>query len=232
MINTASAQSASPTLQDAQNLAEVMSGAREKINPEIPKDKYGRPLYRIGNLGGSPVRLPQGIEYLEYSDSPGWNPEAIKNYNPEKRTYDSVIESFGFEFRNSDLVIYNFRDNDLYKAKMRDFENPETFDWIDVTIRSGKAYGDEPEALTKSLKSRINREYTSPDKIYERLEKEDKYGLEVYVNPGINPETNKPWREELIATDLFIARDEKGLVKTYISCFNANVPFPPCNHHG
>lgn len=229
-------QNPSPTMSDVRNLAQVTSGAREKINPEIPKDKYGRPAYRIGNLGGVPVHLPQGVDYLEYSDSPGWNPEAIKNYNPDMRTYDSVIESFGFEFRSTDLTIYDSRDDELYDVKQYDNKYKNGGDWIKASVLGGKAYGGVVEALTDTLESATNGFYLEPPypvphRHYERLEKEDKYGLESFINPGIDPDTNKPWREYEYAEDLFVARDEKGLVKTYITCSNRkNIPYPGCDH--
>lgn len=234
-LNQTFAQSASPTLQDAQNLAEVMSGAREKINPEIPKDKYGRPAYHIGNLGGVPVHLPQGVDYLEYSDSPGWDPEAIKNYNPDVRTYNSVIESFGFEFRNKDLAIYDRRDNQLYKERNFDYDYFNGDGWVDVSISSGKSYGNVKEALTATFNSRTDGTYLQPPYPvyiwhYERLEKEDKYGLETYANPGVNPKSNRPWREDMHANDLFIVKDENNLVKTYIECSTLSVRYPPCSH--
>lgn len=203
----------SQTIAEAQNLAEVMSGAREKINEEIPKDKYGRPAYHIGNLGGVPVHLPQGVDYLEYNDSPGWDIEAIKNYDPDKRTYDSVIESFGFEFRNSDLVIYDVLDPALRKARKNDYEYRNGDGWVKVSVKlmPESAYSDkDSNGVTRMYQASTSGEYLEPPYPaytwhYERLEKEDKYGLKVYINPGIDPKTKKPWREDRHSEDLFIS---------------------------
>jgi len=56
------------------------------------------------------------------------------------------------------------------------------------------------------------------------------YGLEVYASPGIDPKTNKPWREDSSAKDVFIQRDKTGQIITYIECSNRDVPRPPCSH--
>lgn len=141
----------SPTAADVGNLARAMGGGAAGIMPDdAPKDKYGKP-YIIGNLGGVPVNLPPTVvEYVEYNDSPGFDHEALRNFKPSIRNYDSVLESFGFEFRNRDLQLYDRLNESLYYARKKDRER-NTFDWIDVGISSGNSYGKNPEALSASL---------------------------------------------------------------------------------
>lgn len=47
----------------------------------------------------------------------------------------------------------------------------------------------------------------------------------------INPKTGKIWREDADTDDVFVHRDEKGKVQTFIRCSNAKVARPPCTHH-
>ena len=155
-VQTTSSQSNPPpntalTTADTANLARTMGGGAAGIMPDDAlKDKYGKP-YIIGNLGGVPVNLPPTVvEYVEYNDSPGFDHEALRNFKPSIRNYDSVLESFGFEFRNRDLQLYDRLNESLYYARKKDREQ-NTFDWIDVGISSGNSYGKNPEALSASL---------------------------------------------------------------------------------
>ena len=155
-VQTTSSQSNPPpntalTAADTANLVRTMGGGAAGIMPDDAlKDKYGKP-YIIGNLGGVPVNLPPTVvEYVEYNDSPGFDHEALRNFKPSIRNYDSVLESFGFEFRNRDLQLYDRLHESLYYARKKDRER-NTFDWIDVGISSGNSYGKNPEALSASL---------------------------------------------------------------------------------
>ena len=155
-VQTTSSQSNPPpntalTAADTANLARTMGGGAAGIMPDDAlKDKYGKP-YIIGNLGGVPVNLPPTVvEYVEYNDSPGFDHEVLRNFKPSIRNYDSVLESFGFEFRNRDLQLYDRLNESLYYARKKDRER-NTFDWIDVGISSGNSYGKNPEALSASL---------------------------------------------------------------------------------
>lgn len=55
--------------------------------------------------------------------------------------------------------------------------------------------------------------------------------MEVYAPPDIDPKTNRPYREDRYAQDVFIQRDDKGEIITYIECSNRDVPRPPCGHY-
>ncbi|MBS9781290.1 MAG: hypothetical protein KGV56_02230 [Gammaproteobacteria bacterium] len=131
----------SPSGDDMVNLAMAMHGAAGQQPDDAPKDKYGR-AYIIGDLGGVPVNLPQSVvEFVEYDDSPGWNPEALRNYKPSVRSYQSIIESFGFFFRNHDKVLLDRDDhkiNQQYEKRGNTFSPEE--DWVDVNIKSGRRY--------------------------------------------------------------------------------------------
>ena len=78
------------TAEDMGNLARAMHGAASQQPDDAPKDKYGQP-YIIGNLGGVPVNLPSSVVSLvEYDDSPGWDPEKLRTYNPPTRSYSRI----------------------------------------------------------------------------------------------------------------------------------------------
>lgn len=46
----------------------------------------------------------------------------------------------------------------------------------------------------------------------------------------MDPKTNRPYREDTSAEDVFLHRDKANKVDTYIKCSNRNVPAPPCTH--
>ena len=110
---SASGEMPNITAEDMGNLARAMHGAASQQPDDAPKDKYGQP-YIIGNLGGVPVNLPPSIvELVEYDDSPGFDPEKLRTYKPRTRSYQSIIESLGFDFRNHDSVLYDRNDPTL-----------------------------------------------------------------------------------------------------------------------
>ncbi|MDO4230495.1 MAG: hypothetical protein Q4C98_11830, partial [Capnocytophaga sp.] len=64
---------------------------------EIPQPKPG-----MGNIGGYKITLPARIvEYVEYNDSPGFDKEKLRHYNPPPRTYESILKSFSYYLRYS-----------------------------------------------------------------------------------------------------------------------------------
>ena len=100
-------QHPSPAASDIAAFSNAMHGAANQQPDNAPKDKYGQP-YIIGNLGGVPVNLPPSIvELVEYDDSPGFDPEKLRTYDPPTRSYQSIIESLGLDFRNHDSVLYD-----------------------------------------------------------------------------------------------------------------------------
>lgn len=224
-----------PSGADAANLARAMGGGAAGIMPDdAPKDKYGKP-YIIGDLGGVPVNLPPSVvEYVEYNDSPGFNPQALREFQPPVRSYDSVLTSFGFEFRLSDKQLYDRQDRVIYAQRKEDYSVGQGEEWIRVSILSGPSYGSNPDALGTYLEGATDKAYLEGPYIlpfeYHELLPEKQYGLEVYASPGINPDTQLPWRQYQHAEDIFVNRDSEGKVQTYIRCGNA-YKLLTCTHH-
>ena len=202
------------------------------IAADYPRDHYGVP-YRIGNLGGQPVNLPEhSMETpVEYEDSPGFNWRKAENYKPPVRTYKDIIEGFSFFMNYTDGTIYdswhpNF--NKWHEAR----KEPGT-PWILVGIDSGSRYPKREHIYDIYLDGNLN-DYAKPPHyipldVYAKTG-ETKFGLEVYANPGVNPENGIAWRNNHGAKDLFVQRDADGHVVSYIKCSNNPVPKPPCDH--
>ena len=179
----------------------------------------------IGDLGGVPVEIPKNvIRLVEYDGDPGWG-EQREGKVPE-RTYQSKINSFGFDVRYTDGALYDGivgKFADEYEAQ----KNLPNSPWVSVGIMSGNRYHGEG-AVHRIGNGRIK---TSPNELpvhtYAKLENLQ-YGLEVYAHPGIDPKTNKPWREDDYAEDVFVQRDSNGMITTYIECTNRDVRKPPC----
>lgn len=222
--------------EDIANLAAAMHGAAHQQPSDAPKDKYGKP-YILGNLGGMPVNLPASIaDLVEYEDSPGWDSQKLRDYRPPVRNYDSVITSFGFEFRNHDRLLYDRKDEAVREA----FENAiraddqQANDWAHVSITSGSHYGSRENPLDALLANLLNPEIATDVglvnyRLHERMPK-DIFGLEAYANIGTDPENGRPLREHEDAEDTFVARNAQGKVQSFIRCSNRQVAYPPCRH--
>ena len=234
--NTASGGMPNITAEDMGNLARAMHGAASQQPDDAPKDKYGQP-YIIGNLGGVPVNLPSSVVSLvEYDDSPGWDPEKLRTYNPPTRSYQSVITSFGFYFFNSDAQLLDNNDPALRERDDKDWGiDGSTSDKVGVHITFDPQHPPKYKNLDSWLarrmdKARIEPPYPNHSDYFERTA-ETLYGLEVYINPGIDSKTGKPWREHENAQDLFVGRDSEGHVQTLIECSNKPIPAPVCVHY-
>lgn len=221
------------TAEDMGNLARAMHGAASQQPDDAPKDKYGQP-YIIGNLGGVPVNLPSSVvQFVEYDDSPGWDPEKLRTYNPPTRSYQSVITSFGFYFFNSDAQLLDNNDPALRERDDKDWGiDGSTSDKVGVHILFEPQYPPRFKNLDSWLarrmdKARVEPPYPDHANYFEKTT-ETLYGLEVYINPGTNPKTGKPWREHEDAKDLFVGRDSEGHVQTLIECSNKPIPAPAC----
>ena len=130
------------------------------IAADYPRDHYGVP-YRIGNLGGQPVNLPEySMETpVEYEDSPGFDWRKAENYKPPVRTYKDIIEGFSFFMNYTDGTIYdswhpNF--NKWYEAR----KEPGT-PWILVGIDSGSRYPKREHIYDIYLDGNLN-DYAKP----------------------------------------------------------------------
>ena len=219
----------SPTAADIAALSNAMHGAANQQPEDAPKDQYGEP-YIIGTLGGVPVNLPSSVvRFVEYVDSPGWDMDKIRSYNPPTRNYQSVLKAFGFTFRNSDGALYDEKKRDLVK-QYRAEQSAGGDDWVRVSISAAPVENPRKYPLDYLYKRSFRKWATAVEKPYS-FTGEYHYGLEYYVIPGINPETQKPWREDDGVDDLFIYKEEDGHVVAYIKCANKSVASPPCTHY-
>ncbi len=218
---------AAPTADDMANLAAAMGGAKDQQPDDAPKDKYGNP-YIIGNLGGFPANLPASVVHLvEYEDSPGWDMEALRNYHPPVRSYDSAFTSFGFYFRNDSNEIYDNNNHEMLVAYEKRTKIPlSEDDWIDVGVQSGSRKS-KPGWLDRIFAAKIDPQHSSIPWNYWISSGEFQFGLERYFQPESDPDTGKKWRDR----DLFIYQDENGKVQTYIECSTAETSaYPSCEH--
>ncbi len=181
------------------------------------------PNYK-GDLGGVPVDLPKNLVHLvEYNGEPSW-----KFHLPSKKNYQSKIRSFGFELRYTDNTILDESNKELEKTYWQEDALPNS-PWVSVGISSGSDY--HRDAVHRIGYGRITHEQQlHPVYMYEKLA-ESQFGLEVYASPGIDPKTNKPYRQDLDAEDVFIKRDDEGQIVTYIKCSNRKVTKPPCTQY-
>ena len=222
-------QHPSPAASDIAAVSNAMHGAANQQPDDAPKDPYGEP-YIIGTLGGVPVNLPSSVvRFVEYVDSPGWDMDKIRSYNPPTRNYQSIIKAFDFAFRNSDGALYDENKRDLVK-QYRAERSAGGDDWVRVIISAAPVENPRKYPLDYLYETSFQKWATAVEEPY-AFTGEYRYGLEYYVIPGINPKTQKSWREKDGVEDLFIYKGSDGHVVTYIKCSNHNVPSPPCTHY-
>ena len=164
---------------------------------------------------------------MEYDDSPGFDPEKLRTYNPPTRSYQSIIESLGFDFRNHDSVLYD-RNNPTLRQEYDTERRQGGDDWVSLNISAGSRYGTNPHALDDYFDSSLHLAEISSIPYVNTGEKI--YGLALYINGGTDPETQRPLREHWRAEDMFVFRDEQGNIQTIIKCANDDVKSPPCTH--
>lgn len=213
--------------------------------PEMNAARDAKVEFVIGDLGGVPVRIPHYFaNYVEYDGDPGFG-EKRKGPVPE-RTYQSKLASFGFKVRFPDMAGLSspemWKDYEKYSDyNWKDYYDPikSITPWIDTGFRSGAIYpgdGFLNYYVNATLAFNAEKEgLSAASKTYEyqQLPKSE-HGLTVYAPPGINPKTQKPYRQDDDAKDLFVHRNKSGRVDTYIECSNRNLnnfKFSPCTQH-
>lgn len=181
----------------------------------------------IGDLGGVPVDLPKNLVHLvEYDGDPAWGK---KREGPKPtRSYDSKINSFGFDMRYTDHTIFDESSKEIKRAYDEEKNLPNS-PWISVSVTSGDRYYGAGDIHRMGDGALNPSKEAGPVHEYENLDN-DQYGLEAYAPPGIDPKTDRPYREDRYAEDVFIQRDKTGQIITYIKCSNRDVPRPPCSH--
>lgn len=204
-------------------LAKTMAGQKDIPTKNNPRDKKRIP-YIIGDLGGQPVNLPRGaIELLEYEDSPGWDKEKWKTYQPKERTYNSKITSFGFRFRLSDKAIkgYTISSNEYYKET--DFPKNRDHDWMRVSIHSHPVTREHKTAYMHPTISFDNKmELSTKDDSQCSYVQNEEYNLTLYKNTRQGKCFNGFYDK-----DLYIHRDENNIIDTFIYCSNRGILY--CN---
>lgn len=191
--------------------------------PEMAAAQYAHKDV-VADLGGVPVSIPKHFaDYVEYDGDPGFG-EKRKEPKP-KRTQQSKLSSFGFYVRHPDMV--GLSTPELRQEKKE--ENIYTTMWLSVGISSSNNYPGDG-----FLDRRTRAAVDIPNEVlkyrnYEKLP-DEQYGLTVYAASGVDPKTNKPYRQDDDAKDVFIYRNADGKVITYIDCSNRQIKSVRCEH--
>lgn len=197
-------------------------GLSEKINPS---KQYASPTWPyLGNLGGKKVLLPYRlVHFVEYNDSPGFDPEKWRNYKSPPRTYDSPIKSFGYYFQYHTNYIHDWFNHRHIQAE-KNLRNP-SMKWLSIGITSGVDFREKGYLNHLILIDKPSYVWS-----YSKTH-EDKFGLETYVQMNIDPDTGKPFRytEDRFSQDAFVARDVQGNAVTVITCLN-HTRIKTCQH--
>lgn len=173
----------------------------------------------VGDLGGMPVTIPRYFaNFVEYEGDPGWS--GREEVSP-KRNHHSKLVSFGFEVRFPDMAGLS---NDELRKNHQSYNIYNT-QWVDVSVTTGKNYGDGLFLQRKFKSINQNRSF----EIEHRSEK--LFGLEVYSPVGVDIETRKPFKIHSDDEDFFVSRDQNGDVLSLIVCSNVEHAAAPCDLH-
>ena len=179
----------------------------------------------VANLGGMPVSIPPYFaEFVEYDGDPGFGEKRIEK--KPVRTPQSKLKSFGFYMRYPDMAGLSSPELKKNKASYTIYNTM----WIRVGINSGEFYPRDGflDRLTHGYIEADNS--NDPSHNYTKIP-EIKYGLSIYQVLGVDPQTKKVYRDSMFSSDdIFIHRNDTGLVDAFIKCTN-NVPgVATCKH--
>lgn len=206
-----------------------LSNEKENVKPF----EFNQPDI-IGTLGNTKVRMNYYvIQDLMYTDTPTPFSRDWEGYKAPKRTYDSVIHSFGFYLNYEKSKLRDVR-NDGGLA-FYDEESAPNSPWVLVGIDNNIAPLQKDDDVFDSL---INDRYFKQwSNLYPNIylrQPENQYGLEHYVLPLKDPKTGVAYNfgySQAHERDLFFLRGKNGRIQTYISCsLRTDVPSPPCSH--
>jgi len=193
--------------------------------PEMAAVQYTK-SDMVGNLGGVPVTIPQHFaNYVEYEGDPGWGE---KRTGPvPKRTHDSTLVAFSFKVRTPDMQGLSSRDMWTDRNSYTIYNTP----WISVLIKSGRSYSGDGFLDRRASYLERWKVDESSTLAWERYKPTSElfHGLTIYVPTGIDPKTQRPYREGLYAEDVFLHRAADGRVDTYINCSNRPHEAAPCS---
>jgi hypothetical protein len=191
--------------------------------PEMAAAKFSDYDVRA-DLGGMLVKIPSHFaNYVEYNGDPGFGEKRVEP-KPVRNQY-SKLTSFGFEVRFPDMVGLSSPELRKDKESYNMFNTP----WIDVGITTGEIYSGD-HFLDRQAKAIVE----TPNNVllyenYEQLPQKE-HELTAYAAKGINQKTQKSYREDEDAKDVFIYRSKNGEVETYIACSNRPGTTQRCKH--
>ncbi|WP_062058595.1 hypothetical protein [Cellvibrio sp. OA-2007] len=199
-------------------------GARSFSHPsgtsesQFSKDKI------VADLGGMHVEIPHYFaKNVEYDGDPGWGEK--KKSPLLENTGLPKLRSFGFDVRFPDMVGLSSPEMYQDKRKTTIFKTM----WIRVGINAGENYPGDEFLERRADHLLVVDNTTPPFMIYKKLD-QSVYGLSVYTPAGVNPKNNKPYRQHEFAEDVFVFRNEAGIVKAHITCSNTPGQSAPCRH--
>ncbi|MDO4640381.1 MAG: hypothetical protein Q4A84_01580 [Neisseria sp.] len=172
----------------------------------------------VGSWGGIPIRFSGHITHgpVSYKDTPTIFSPDWENYKSPPRTLKSPIDSFGIEVNLDTGKVFNNRTDSI--SGFFDENEIKNSPWASVSFYTTAVL----DFLNSYLDDDLREKPGLKSFTFKKIGKME-YGLEVYEQ--LKPEPNTG------STDtLFIARDKKGNVSSYIKCSNNNVLNPPCTH--
>lgn len=170
-----------------------------------------QPAVAQGLLGGTAVRIPAAFaRLLEYDDDPELF--EARSTQPSPHTRPSPIRSFGFDVLYPEMLGVT-PDTLLRRQQAR----IETSMWLHVSVLSASRYlGDDFLQLKTADLSQPGL-WKFPLKAQQALVA----GLSAYTSEGGPP-------QDFRHLTIYVHRDEKGLVDTYIECQDAPRPSASC----
>lgn len=168
----------------------------------------------IGDLGGIPVSVPKSYaHFVEYENDPHFLKP--RKGEPPKRTYQSKLRSFGFEFRFPDMAAFTLkmlserRESTLYNTM-----------WMSagVDVASYHNQLSLQRMVNGSLSSKWGRDRRGYKQLPDKL-----YGLVVNI-PDHLDKNKQPNR------NMYFHLNDQGQVDSYIRCDITWHDAAPCGH--
>lgn len=169
----------------------------------------------IGDLGGLKVCIPNNVaSFVDYDGDPVFGE---KRKSKPERTYSSKLRGFVMAVQFPNMRIRKKEEGNAPSLKVDD-------SWLNVSVTSGEHY---PTLGVLAPKSHLEGRQVKYDfKWYHHVQMKDHYyGLEVYKPTGTNPENGMLADEYELVKDVYVQRNNDGLVDTYISCSRRGIRF-------
>ena len=183
----------------------------------------------IAALGGRKVKMsPYIVQDVAYTDTPSPFSDEYGSYKYPEPSYENQLSVFGFDL-------------DYAKGRVRDVRNEGNFyeeerqsgtSWVSVSVHNNTHPLDKAaDRYDKFLNQWYFRKVDYYPDYRRRAEKP--YGLEAYYRPRTDEKTGRPYKNIRLSNpdwdDLFLERDARGHIRTYIECtIKLDVPNPPC----